>query len=229
MKFLYFSWDYLFIFVLVLEPACSCAYHTVWWLLFSSREYFLTVHSGLVTGCRNRNFIFPSAIKSFRPETKFFCAPLSMWTCLWNFYSILYSILRVNWIEKYNTLQWITWLGGRWRTQLTARRHVNCRTCEHRHFERILRTVTRLLSMSGSGSVKSNQKVSFFLHWAFALSKVRGFKMNKNFFLPQKMLTLGIYFLSWVSRSKRNLIFFGSRFTQQTTNKKMILFFSTWD
>ena len=41
---------------------------------------------------------------------------------------------------KYNTAQWITWLEGRWRTQLTARRNVNCRTHEHRHFERTLRT-----------------------------------------------------------------------------------------
>ena len=40
--------------------------------------------------------------------------------------------------SKYHTLQWITWLGGRWRTQLTARRNVNCRTCDHRPFERIL-------------------------------------------------------------------------------------------
>ena len=51
------------------------------------------------------------------------------------------ALLCCNYCEN-NTLQWITWLGGRWRTQLTARRNVNCRTCEHRHFERILRSST---------------------------------------------------------------------------------------
>ena len=52
-----------------------------------------------------------------------------------------------------NIAQWIAWLGGRWRTQLTARRNVNCRIYEHRHFERILRNGACRLSMSGSGSV----------------------------------------------------------------------------
>lgn len=36
--------------------------------------------------------------------------------------------------------RWITWLVGRWRTQLIARQLVNCRTHEHRHFERTLRS-----------------------------------------------------------------------------------------
>ena len=52
-----------------------------------------------------------------------------------------------------NIAQWIAWLGGRWRTQLTASRNVNCRIYEHRHFERILRNGACRLSMSGSGSV----------------------------------------------------------------------------
>jgi len=34
--------------------------------------------------------------------------------------------------------EWIPWLMGRWRTQLTACRNVNCRTHEHWHLERIL-------------------------------------------------------------------------------------------
>ena len=39
----------------------------------------------------------------------------------------------------YNPERWITWLVDRWRTPLDARLHVNCRTHEHRLFERILR------------------------------------------------------------------------------------------
>jgi len=40
--------------------------------------------------------------------------------------------------EKYYTERWITWLVGRRRTQLIARQILNCRTHEHRHFERTL-------------------------------------------------------------------------------------------
>ena len=80
------------------------------------------------------------------------CSPpreeLSTLFCfLWN------RPILVNCFCMNNTIQWITWLGGRWRTQQTACRNVNCRTYEHRHFERILRIVARPLSMSGSGSV----------------------------------------------------------------------------
>ena len=64
----------------------------------------------------------------------------------------LYAIIRHQ-PQLYNIVQWITRLGGRWRTQLTARRNVNCRIYEHRHFERILRNGACRLSMSGSGSV----------------------------------------------------------------------------
>ena len=53
----------------------------------------------------------------------------------------------------YNAMQWINWLGGRWRTQLAARRHVNCRTHEHRHFERILRVCSCSRPTLVSGSV----------------------------------------------------------------------------
>ena len=61
-----------------------------------------------------------------------------------NFYSFIFQkpfILLNRRMKnlKHNTIQWITWLRGRWRTQLAARRRVNCRTHEHRHFERILR------------------------------------------------------------------------------------------
>ena len=70
-----------------------------------------------------------------------------------------------------NTEQWITWLGGRWRTQQTARRNVNCRTYEHRHFERILRAVICSPPMSGSGSVCHPS--SFLLALGISLSRER--------------------------------------------------------
>ena len=38
---------------------------------------------------------------------------------------------------KDHSKRWITRLMGRWRTQQTVRHRVNCRTHEHRHFERI--------------------------------------------------------------------------------------------
>lgn len=44
-------------------------------------------------------------------------------------------------IIKYNPKRWITWLVGRWRTQQIARQLVNCRTHEHRQFERTLRSL----------------------------------------------------------------------------------------
>ena len=50
-------------------------------------------------------------------------------------------------------MQWINWLGGRWRTQLNARHNVNCRTHEHRHFERILQVCTCYTPTLVSGSV----------------------------------------------------------------------------
>ena len=45
-----------------------------------------------------------------------------------------------------DTARWITWYGGRWRTQQTVSRNVNCRTYEHR-------ALARPSPMSGSGSV----------------------------------------------------------------------------
>lgn len=44
-----------------------------------------------------------------------------------------------------NPRQRITWLMGRWRPQQTARRHVNCRTHDHWHVERILRLIHLVL------------------------------------------------------------------------------------
>ena len=67
---------------------------------------------------------------------------------------------------KYNTIQWIIWLRGRWRTELTLRCRVNCRTHEHRHFERILQKQAHLVSIPDSGSVKHLS--SFCLHWIVA-------------------------------------------------------------
>lgn len=50
------------------------------------------------------------------------------------------SWLSVNLCATYYPERWITWFVGRWRTQLIARQLVNCRTHEHRHFERTLRS-----------------------------------------------------------------------------------------
>ena len=79
------------------------------------------------------------------------------------FFLKFYSLHCEQWlyVESDNTAQWITWLGGRWRTQQTARRNVNCRTYEHRHFERILRALACPLPMSGSGSVYHPSKLIF--------------------------------------------------------------------
>ena len=66
----------------------------------------------------------------------------------------------------YNAMQWINWIGGRWRTQLNAWHNVNCRTHEHRHFERILQKQAHLVSIPDSGSVKHLS--SFCLHWIVA-------------------------------------------------------------
>lgn len=67
---------------------------------------------------------------------------------------------------KHNAMQWITWLGGRWRSQLAASRNVNCRTHEHRHIERILQIVTLLQSIPGSGSVsKTSSLIWFYLDY----------------------------------------------------------------
>lgn len=51
------------------------------------------------------------------------------------------NIYRACKINKFYPKRGITWFVGRWRTQQTARIYVNCRTHEHRHFERILRFI----------------------------------------------------------------------------------------
>ena len=53
----------------------------------------------------------------------------------------------------YNAMQWINWIGGRWRTQLNAWHNVNCRTHEHRQFERILQVCAHCTPTLVSGSV----------------------------------------------------------------------------
>ena len=108
---------------------------------------------------------------TFSPLLQFFLSPSSSWRDVKKLFICCFLKLKALLCKanktKYNTIQWITWLGGRWRTQLTARRNVNCRTHEHRHFERTLRTVTCWLSMPGSGSVKhpsrSNSCIGLFL------------------------------------------------------------------
>lgn len=51
------------------------------------------------------------------------------------------KLLLTKYTYKDYPKRWITWLVGRWRTQLIARQLVNCRTHEHRHFERTLRSL----------------------------------------------------------------------------------------
>lgn len=62
------------------------------------------------------------------------------WICLNKkfYYNIFY--IYFNKKTNYYPERWITWLVGRWRTQLIAWQLVNCRTHEHRHFERTLRS-----------------------------------------------------------------------------------------
>ena len=109
---------------------------------------------------RCRTLLTLRSIKRLKESSPLFQVKPLLWTpvmgCKKNvvtFYFSKYEIYFSEMILKDNTMQWITWLGGRWRTQLTARRNVNCRTHEHRHFERTLRTEACLLCMSGSGSV----------------------------------------------------------------------------
>jgi len=62
--------------------------------------------------------------------------------------------------QTHNPERWITRLVGRWRTQQIARRHVNCRTHEHRRFERTLRSLDfQSRTTPGWGSAYWN-------HWA---------------------------------------------------------------
>ncbi len=97
---------------------------------------------------------------------------LSLWSPLVGLFSYLliacskHSDVYV-WKSNDNTIQWIIWLGGRWRTELTPRCRVNCRTHEHRHFERILQKQAHLVSIPDSGSVKHLS--SFCLHWIAAI------------------------------------------------------------
>ena len=64
----------------------------------------------------------------------------------------------------YNAMQWINWIGGRWRTQLNAWHNVNCRTHEHRQFERILQVCAHCTPTLVSGSVDTRS--IFFIVWS---------------------------------------------------------------
>ena len=60
---------------------------------------------------------------------------VTLGNAIWNFKKCILKYYNKN-KQKINLEWWITRLVGRWRTQLTACRRVNCRTHEHRHFER---------------------------------------------------------------------------------------------
>ena len=58
--------------------------------------------------------------------------------------------------KKYDySERWIIWLMGLWKMQLIARQRVNCRTHEHRHFERTLRSMD---TISGSGLAEGRSR-----------------------------------------------------------------------
>lgn len=59
---------------------------------------------------------------------------------------------------KLNLEWWITRLVGRWRTQLTACRRVNCRTHEHRRFERKWRPKVNFRPRLAEGRFKNKTK-----------------------------------------------------------------------
>ena len=95
------------------------------------------------------------------------------------------SLKHYVWESKYNTIQWIIWLGGRWRTELTLWCRVNCRTHEHRHFERILRILQGLRVAQAAvterwPSRKIGRKWPFFLHISSSYAKILGEKLFRT-------------------------------------------------
>jgi hypothetical protein len=60
--------------------------------------------------------------------------------------------------KNYNLEWWITRLVGRWRTQLTACRRVNCRTHEHRRFERKWRSKVNFRPRLAEGRIWNKRK-----------------------------------------------------------------------
>lgn len=63
--------------------------------------------------------------------------------------------------------RWITWLVGRWRTQLIARQRVNCRTHEHRHFERTLRSTDTIPGPRLAEGRSRNPNTACVAYWLF--------------------------------------------------------------
>ena len=67
---------------------------------------------------------------------------------------LVISFIKIK--KKYDySERWIIWLMGLWKMQLIARQRVNCRTHEHRHFERTLRSMD---TISGSGLAEGRSR-----------------------------------------------------------------------
>lgn len=81
------------------------------------------------------------------------------------------NCIHVKCKKKDYSERWITWLVGRWRTQLIARLLVNCRTHEHRHFERTLRSSDILFPDHSWLRVVSISKTARFCSELFFLVK----------------------------------------------------------
>lgn len=111
--------------------------------------------------------------------------------------------ISIKWKNDYPE-RWITWLVDRWRTQLIARQLVNCRTHEHRHFERTLRS-TEMSPGPRLAEGRSKNKTRLLvlyerINWAFAGARNRE-RLNHSFrffFVPKRRFkwnNLFIFFL----------------------------------
>ena len=89
----------------------------------------------------------------------------------------------------YNAMQWINWIGGRWRTQLNAWHNVNCRTHEHRQFERILQVCAHCTPTLVSGSVDTRS--IFFIVWSVIT-------YNGQIKMPAQCSAVAQYNNSWI-------------------------------
>lgn len=91
---------------------------------------------GYLVGCKRFS---PSYLNLCSFSLQLLHFPQVLFYLNWLFDNKFFLLKKKQNFFNYNPERWITRLVGRWRTQQTARRHVNCRTHEHRHFERTLR------------------------------------------------------------------------------------------
>lgn len=103
--------------------------------------------------------------------------------------------------KRYHSKRWITRLMGRWRTQQTVRHRVNCRTHEHRHFERI--------SQSMLYGTLINFEVLLGLHMVEGCKTMQNKLLISHIFLWEKhMLYYWLrFFFSFVKEEKKIYVF----------------------